>query len=248
MVLPKMIIFDYVHTLVYEREIDVCKGMQAVLEHAHTNPYHVTAEELTAFSGVMFDQVRLEKYKCQLEIHNWSYQNYVYDYFGLGFSLSNEALEEVFEEAASFNEPTPGIFELLDFLQNHHIEVAIVSNMVFSGALLNKRIKRLFPEYDFKFVIASSEYLFRKPDKRLFDLAVRKSRYKADEIYYCGDHVINDVHGSYQAGLKPIWYQGSKGFVKTESPTCDHLVIKHWSDLQTLLEEIYEQNKPKTNQ
>ncbi len=43
--------FDYANTLVDENPYDVLNGMISVLEHAITNPYNATAEEIAAFSS-----------------------------------------------------------------------------------------------------------------------------------------------------------------------------------------------------
>ncbi len=43
---PKMIIFDYGQTLVDEEIFDGVKGTEAVFEHAITNKYNLSAEQV----------------------------------------------------------------------------------------------------------------------------------------------------------------------------------------------------------
>lgn len=43
---PKMMIFDYGHTLCYEPEQDYARGWRAAMEHAVENPHGITAEQL----------------------------------------------------------------------------------------------------------------------------------------------------------------------------------------------------------
>ena len=43
---PKIIIFDYGQTLVDEEIFDGVKGTEAVLEHAITNKYNLSAEQV----------------------------------------------------------------------------------------------------------------------------------------------------------------------------------------------------------
>ncbi len=48
--LHKMIVFDYSQTLVYDRPLDVLKGVSAVLKNATVNPSNITVKELTELS------------------------------------------------------------------------------------------------------------------------------------------------------------------------------------------------------
>ena len=43
---PKMMIFDYGHTLCYEPEQNYERGWRAAMEHAVENPHGITAEQL----------------------------------------------------------------------------------------------------------------------------------------------------------------------------------------------------------
>ena len=45
MIKPKMMIFDYGHTLCYEPEQDYARGWRAAMEHAVENPHGITAEQ-----------------------------------------------------------------------------------------------------------------------------------------------------------------------------------------------------------
>ena len=49
-----------------------------------------------------------------------------------------------------------------------------------------ERINRLLPKNNFEFIITSSNYIFRKPHKRLFDLALEKAGLRPEEVWYIG--------------------------------------------------------------
>ncbi len=61
----------------------------------------------------------------------------------------------------------------------------------------------------FEFIITSNNFMFRKPNKRIFYLALGKAELQPDEVWYIGDQYECDVKGSLNAGLLPVWYIGA---------------------------------------
>lgn len=45
------------------------------------------------------------------------------------------------------------------------------SNICYAGKVIKKRISKMLPNHQFEFILATSEYMFRKPNKRIFGLA-----------------------------------------------------------------------------
>lgn len=176
---PEIILFDYGQTLVNEKHIDGLKGLRAVLNEASHNPNHVTAEEIRALS----DEINQElsrfadnpNKELGIEIHQHVLHQYLYEYFGVEFTKSPAEVEQVFEHAAFIAEPTKHVKGFLEFLHGAGIRSGVVSNISFSGAMLRERVNRYLPDHHFEFIIASSEYIFRKPNRRIFELALRKA-------------------------------------------------------------------------
>jgi len=233
--LPEMIIFDYGQTLVYEKPYDVLSGITSVLEHAIVNPDNVEAEELTAFANEIFAETVRYKSLSTIEIHNLNFQNYVYEYFGLEFDKSPLEIERLFENASSSADPTNNIELLLQLLHEKGIRTSVISNMSFSGPMLKERINNYIPNHNFEFILASSEYVYRKPDRRIFELALKKARLQPQQVWYCGDNVICDVDGSANCGIYPVWYKGSPGMINEGQPNNPCLEINDWSELIEIL-------------
>ena len=51
---PKMILFDYAHTLLYEPDTDFVRGERAVFAHVTGNPGSVTPEEASRLGTELF--------------------------------------------------------------------------------------------------------------------------------------------------------------------------------------------------
>ena len=62
----------------------------------------------------------------------------------------------------------------------------------------------------FDFLLSSEHFGFPKPDKRIFEEALRLANYKADECIYIGDNLNTDVMGGLNAGIRTAWYTKEK--------------------------------------
>jgi putative hydrolase of the HAD superfamily len=241
---PKMILFDYGETLIAETRFDGVRGTKAVLAECVANPHNITAEEVQQLANELNVEIgRFDpetSHLCVTEVHNHPFNNYLYDYFGLKRTVTSIELETVFWDAASPGKPTHNIDALLDFLARNNIRASVVSNISFSGQALENRINTLLPNNHFEFIIASSEYVFRKPHRRIFDIAAKKARLEPQDIWYCGDNAICDVDGAKMAGLTPVWYKGAHGYGNSPSfiPQEECLIIQDWLELIDMLKGI----------
>ena len=236
---PRFIIFDYGETLAHEDNFYPDRGFAALLAHADLNPRGVDADALLASFSECFRQLRLDALAVGTEILNCRRWKWLFEMFDLEFSLSERELEDIFWDAAAPCVPTPGIEELLVLLREKDIGTGVVSNMGFSGEALKRRLDLLFPEHSFHFVMSSADYVLRKPNPRLFELAVKKSGCMPGEIWFAGDNPAMDILGAANAGLTPVYYTRDLGcayrkFVHAELlPSC--IRIENWSELYDLL-------------
>jgi putative hydrolase of the HAD superfamily len=236
---PKMIIFDYGQTLVNEEPFNGLSGTEAVLREATTLPKDLSAGEVQAFVAELNKDLgrfngRWES-EPYIEVHNHMFQNYLYQYFGIEFTKSPEEIERIFENHASSGQPTKNIKEFLEFIWDQNIRSGVISNMSFSGKMLTERINRYIPSHHFEFIIASSEYIFRKPHRRIVELGLRKAELEPSEVWYCGDNAVCDVDGAANVGIFPVWYRGALNNSNIPSPQKESLQINDWNELITYL-------------
>lgn len=233
---PEMILFDWGNTLA-DGEFDGVAGTRAVLERSH-NPHGCSAEEIQQFADTMSrDFGRIYGYNTAqpvIEVHDFAFQNYLYEYFGISSDMSNEQIEDIFWNNAFSVSNTAGIEAFLKFLASQSIRTGIISNISVSGKALKRRIDSCLPENEFEFVLASSEYVYRKPHPRIFELAARKAGLKPSQIWYCGDNVQCDIIGAHNAGFTPVWYKGAVHSEQTP-PDIDCIQIDNWEELKQIL-------------
>ncbi len=237
--IPKMILFDYGQTLVAEQKFDGVKGTEAVLQHATRNKYHLSPEQIQEKANEInqefgrFDPEK--KHLLQTEIPNTMFTPYLYESLGIEIGLSNSEIDTIFWDAAAPGIPTKGIEDFLAYLKGRGIRTGVISNIAYAPSVVADRIHRLLPEHSFEFIITSSNYIFRKPNKRIFDLALEKAELKPSQVWYIGDQYECDIKGASNAGLFPVWYTGAIDTASPEDETI--LTVTSWKKLMKLMEE-----------
>ena len=235
-----MILFDYGGTLLYEPNLNPDAGNKAIFDYIKENPHHITPDEFNGFLRSTFDKIR-DLNDGRLEIHEHIFLRYVLEYFDMKLSISLEETEWIICNAISNAQKTPGAEEMLSSLQNMGIKTGVISNLCWSGNALTRRLHEHFPNHQFEFILTSSEYIFRKPEKLIFDIAVRKSGLSRDEIWYCGNDIAVDIYGAKEAGLFSVFYDDrsipSTLHEKNDGISVDfpYLKINSWGELTNQL-------------
>ena len=164
------------------------------------------------------------------------FTKYLYESQGIEITLSPEEIDSVFWDAAAPGKPTEGIREFLTFLKENRIRTGVISNITYCGNAVSKRINDCIPDNNFELIIATSEYMYRKPNKHIFELALEKAELQPEEVWYIGDQYQCDIDGAGAAGLFPVWYIGTID-MKYE-PKEDILTIEHWKELIDLIKKL----------
>ncbi len=235
---PKMILFDYGQTLAAERKFDGIKGTEAVLQYAIRNKYHLSAEQVQAKASELNQELgRFDpktRHLLQIEIPNTMFTPYLYESLGIEIGLGNSEIDTIFWDAAAPGEPTKGIEDFLKFLKEKGIRTGVISNIAYAPAVVSERINRLLPDNGFEFILTSSNYIFRKPNQRIFELALEKAQLPPEEVWYVGDQYECDVKGSSRAGLFPVWYIGAIDLPYSGDETV--LTVTEWEELRRRIE------------
>ncbi len=238
--LPKMMVFDYGGTLGQEVAFDPVRGSEALLAHAVRNDRGLTGAEVAAVADRLFVELLETRLDTCLEVHEHHYQRYLYESQGISFSLTPFEMENIFWDGFSPALTVPGAAELLARLRALGIRTGVISNIMFSGEALARRLKILLPEHDFEFIVASSDYVFRKPHRRIFELALTKADLPSGDVWYLGNSFPADVLGAAGAGMFPVWYTGvgsgeSRDADTSGGPEMPYLRIDDWNMLTAAL-------------
>lgn len=100
----------------------------------------------------------------------------------------------------------PEIKQLLDFLTNKDITLAILTN----GIKDHQQMKINQLKVD-QWIPSTHQYIsgalpYQKPDRRVFDFVIDDLSLDRSSTYYVGDAYINDVLGAKSADLSVVWF------------------------------------------
>ncbi|MCQ2965823.1 MAG: HAD family hydrolase [Alphaproteobacteria bacterium] len=101
-----------------------------------------------------------------------------------------------------------GVQETLDKLRKKY-KLACVSDAQSAWALPELNSVGLL-DY-FSPIIVSGDYGYRKPDKRLFEKALKALGVKPSEAIFVGNDLLRDVHGANEAGIISVFFKSNQG-------------------------------------
>lgn len=201
---PKAILFDMGDTLIEYTSYNPLQGNKKLLEYAY-NPNEVKAEEVQELATELGQELYGKRDFHNIEINLRSFQRLLFEMCNITFDLSPLELENLFSRSAFEKRVMKGVIAFLDYLETEGIRTGILSNSSFSEEALIQELKDCGINHRFEFLISSMEYCIRKPDKRLFEIALIKFGLEAEDVWYIGNSFKYDVIGANNAMLKPVW-------------------------------------------
>ncbi|MGF9697977.1 HAD family hydrolase [Paenibacillus sp. MABNR03] len=96
------------------------------------------------------------------------------------------------------------------------------------------KIDQLGIRDDFDCIIVSEEAGVKKPDPRIFQLALDHFCLSPEQCIYIGDHPVNDVEGAAKVGMNTIWMEVNQPWHESITARPLH-AITHLRELVALL-------------
>ena len=224
---PKCVMFDLGGTIL-EGTFNPIQGNTAVLKNAH-NPRKLSPEQLQVEANKLDAEILKLKNMTLLESTTTAFQRLLFALNDIEVTDSPYEIEKIFWDSAYLMKPTEGIVSLLKCLQDKNITCSIISNIMFSGkTIMNELEKHNLLQY-FHYVICSSDYGFRKPSNKIFEVALTKEKCLPKEAWYIGDSIEADVQGANNVGMHPIWYN-QNGEKETNIESIEQ--IRTWFELE----------------
>lgn len=87
------------------------------------------------------------------------------------------------------------------FIESCPVPICIVSNADHDDVLAVVRRHEL----DVAGVVSSEEARSYKPDRHIFEHALRKTGWRRDRVVHCGDSLHSDIGGALAAGVRNVW-------------------------------------------
>ncbi len=230
---PKGILFDYWGTLVNwkpNRESGI-NGLLEMIPDRKDVTFDMikeTADELMAASNEI-------KQTSLMEFTRGQFDRNLFDRLGISFDLTDDELDLMYIKNYHLSACEPGVIEMLTAVKQMGIKTGVVSNASGSGAAHSKLLEELGILEYIDFLMSSADYGFRKPHPQLFRTALIKLCTKPEETWFVGDTMIDDIIGSNDVGMIPIWYNPKE---KPNDSDLDPLEIHSWNEFSELIREV----------
>jgi len=228
---PRGVLFDFGGTLLREGPVNLEAGAVAVLALARDRAACTPAELAAAMTEVMND-LEPRRRTALLEPPPAAIGRLVYGPRGIAFDVQPEDVEWAFWSAATAWELEPGINAAIEALERANIPWAVLSNSMFRGQTIERQLALSGLRGTHRFVMASAEYVLRKPHPRLFAIAAARLMEPPRSLWFIGDSHEDDVCGSSAAGFVPFWYC-PRGAMGAAAPAVQ--IIGDWAEFPELL-------------
>jgi len=128
-----------------------------------------------------------------------------------------------------------GCADMLARLRDQGLQLGIVSNTFIPGAVLDRHLAMHGLRDFFPVRVYSSEVGYRKPNSRIFQLALRQMGVEAEQAIFVGDLVKTDIVGASRAGMRTILKQPWGPAARSRAD----LVIRRLSELPEAIATLY---------
>lgn len=200
----KTIIFDMGETLVHNIDMDFTKSLEYLFESSK----HCNVKKDVFIEGGMKILNDIFNERKELEFKMIEYIKLLIDFYELVYDKTIEELEEDFAFKSCKIEFVENSLQILQYFKNKNYQLILLSNTSFSRNVVVKMLDKMVDF--FEYIIVSSETVFRKPNKYIFELGIKLSKNSIENIYYIGNDYYYDVFGSSNSNINSIWFNEKK--------------------------------------
>lgn len=93
---------------------------------------------------------------------------------------------------------------VIEFLENYkHLKICFLTDL--TADIQYKKIEKLQLNKYAKYLVTSEEIGVEKPNKKMFNSALKKMKLKNNEVCMIGDSYEKDILGAINVSIKPYW-------------------------------------------
>lgn len=127
-----------------------------------------------------------------------------------------------------------GALALIKRLKKDGIRIGICTDL--TSHIQHRKLRKLGIAPFIDAFVSSEEADAEKPDRRIFDLLLKKLDAAPDEALYVGDSYKKDIVGAAASGMFPIWYN-PRGEKEADADCLSFLEIRHFKQLEKYIYE-----------
>lgn len=159
--------------------------------------------------------------------------------FGYSFSVDEtNRMDCLYKEEQKKLKPQPTMIKLIQKLQKKGHFVGVISNGY--SKQQREKIKQLnLEEYVSKEkMLISQDTEWAKPERELFDYYIENHELNREKTYYIGDSYGNDLIGSWNAEITPVWLNKYQNNTNLEEENKPYYMATDYHELPGIISEI----------
>ncbi len=134
-----------------------------------------------------------------------------------------------------------GIREMLTAFRHAGTRLAVVSNTIVPGHCLDRHLEHVHLLEFFPVRIYSSDVRYRKPHRRIFEIALKQLGAAPQRSLFVGDLLQTDILGAKRLGMKTVWKPA--GHVKSHQSPSAHryqpdFTIRRITELPAIISQL----------
>jgi FMN phosphatase YigB (HAD superfamily) len=198
------VIFDFIGTLAsvrnYSLEASTLKLYRAIVEAG----FDVGVEDFLEAYGRAHEKYRVIRYQELVEVTNAVWISDALNY--LGFDTIPEdacvkmAVNVFFEDYSDSLELNACGREMLMEVSGSH-RLGMISNFTYAP-VIHAALRKLGISQFLNAVLVSEDVGWRKPNRKIFEEALRRLQVAAEETVYVGDSPLEDIKGASATGMR----------------------------------------------
>jgi len=126
-----------------------------------------------------------------------------------------------------------GVEETLQIIKEKNIKLGIMTNGTSEGQ--RKKLKRFDIEKYFDYIFIEGETGYGKPDIKMYEYMLQKTKVQNDKIIMVGDNLIWDIEPPQKLGIFTIWINTKKVSLEDFNIKPD-MIIREISDILGIIE------------
>ena len=239
----KAVLFDLGHTLIdYHNDWRdpekraVAKVARRVCE---ASPNAIDPDQVSRYLLDLLEQGRKVKVEQLLEVPLVNVLDNCFHRFAVegDEELMEQSLEEFYAVLLEHREIVPGTKEMLQFVKDNDFKIGLVSDVAWG-------LPSYFPQRDLKHyhldeffddLVFSTDVGLRKPNPKMFKIALSNVGAEAESSYFVGNNLQADILGALNVGLFAVLKES--GFYTHDDEIVPCAKVSNWDQLEELLRQ-----------
>lgn len=246
----KAIIFDFIGTLTHVTEYSREKSKLKLYKNLVKSGFNAAEKEFLDAYDTAYEECRLKRYNELIEVTDAVWVAEALRRLGFqidpGEARVKAAISSFYENYFSSLELNDCAEQLLRHVSRQY-KTGLISNFTYSP-VIHAAMRKLKVNWFFNVALVSQEVGWRKPNKKIFQEALKRLDVDGKETVYMGDCPMEDIGGASAMGMHTIFVPSQFYSLEDlkESDQEPDLIVENICELQKILSKFIKnlQEKP----